>query len=427
MTKKVELMLGAAQHGMMDVMNEYSEAIRDRGQALSGRDFRRYSRHLLLPGFGESGQTALLNAKVAVVGAGGLGSPILQYLTAAGVGSITVFDPDVVDESNLQRQVIHSEASIGEPKVASAARALRAISSRVEVRAHRGVLDVNNVLELLAGHDIVLDGTDNFPTRYLVSDACEILDIPLVWGSILAFHGQVSVFWGRQGTGVTYRDVHPEPPKPGEVPSCSDAGVLGMLVGIIGSTMAMEAVKVLTGIGTPLFGRIKLYDALSAEWSTIDVERTPGRGPVSHVENLVDTCGFPPLPSSAETTDHSLAVSEEPTPTVPPSSTLIEPEILTPGDALEQARDGRLLIDIREASEAAEGMLAGAINVPAQQLIALAEGDIESYADIRREQLEGAIIHCQGGVRSAAAQDMLVEHGIRVADLAGGYKAATGQ
>ena len=413
-------------------MNEYSDSIRDRGRALSGRDFRRYSRHLLLPNFGEGGQRSLLNAKVAVVGAGGLGSPILQYLAAAGVGHITLVDPDRVDESNLQRQVIHSEAAIGTSKVSSAERAIRALNSSVQVRTYDGVLTPDNALEILGGHDLVMDGTDNFPTRYLVSDACEILNVPLVWGSILAFHGQVSVFWDNGGIGVTYRDVHPEPPRPGEVPSCSDAGVLGMLVGIIGSTMAMEAVKVLAGLGSPLFGRIKLYDALSGDWSTIEVERTPGRSTVSSIEDLVDTCGFPAVEGSAALGDTSgSGQAEQPSAPLPAENlpaanpTNDGPEVLTPAEALAQTRDGRTLIDIRESHEVEAGMLPGAIHIPRATLMQVARGESDAVAGMTGpSDLDGAIIHCQGGIRSAATQGELAELGIAVADLAGGYSAA---
>lgn len=419
---------------------------------------KRYSRHLLLPEFGSDGQSRLLNARVAVIGAGGLGSPILQYLAAAGVGHLTVIDPDLVDTTNLQRQVIHTEAAVGTPKTASAARAIRALNHDVRVREHYGVLTPANALEILQGHDLVLDGTDNFPTRYLVSDACEILDIPLVWGSILAFHGQVSVFYGDSGRGVTYRDVHPEPPKPGEVPSCSDAGVLGMLVGIIGSTMAMEAVKVLSGVGRPLFGRIKVFDALECEWFSIDVARTPGRAPVTELEDLVQTCGFPsvdgleasvvadregsgelreaPLSAAAGIALGGLAggsgsVEGAADASLAPGAA-DEPEVLAPHEALEQSRSGRLLIDVREDDEVAGGMLPGAVHVPMGDLLAWAAGEESGEASARAKvaglesarDLEGAIVHCQGGMRSAKVQAQLAAQGIRVADVAGGYAAA---
>src|SRR5699024_6157238 len=220
-----------------------------------GEDAQPYLGQQRLPQLGETGQRGLAGARVAVIGAGGLGAPVLSYLAAAGIGEITLFDPDTVDATNLHRQVLFTGEDLGCPKAVAAAEHLHAQNPGTAVCAVVDVVTPENALEQLAGHHLVLDGTDNFPTRYLASDACEILDIPLVWGSILAFSGQVSVFWGAQGRGVTYRDVHPVPPRPGEVPSCSEAGVLGMLCGVIGSTMAMEAVKVLAGLGEVLFGR----------------------------------------------------------------------------------------------------------------------------------------------------------------------------
>lgn len=371
-----------------------------------------------------------MGAKVAVIGAGGLGSPILQYLAAAGIGSLTIIDPDVVEESNLQRQVIHSEKNLGEPKVTSAAHAVTALNSAVHIDSYKGTLTPSNALDILAGHNLVLDGTDNFPTRYLVSDACEILNLPLVWGSILGFHGQVSVFWDNAGTGVTYRDIHPTPPRPGEVPSCSQAGVLGMLVGVIGSTMAMEAVKVLTGIGTPLYGRVKLYDALSGNWTTIDVERTPGRPTVTQIEDLVHTCGFPAVEGEAAQPGAPLPPSDIPGNNDAQATSAAkktgEPEILTPREALTQARDGRTLIDIREDTEVALGKLPESIHVPRTRLVAIARGEAPGLHTINSPRdIEGAIVYCQGGMRSATVQEELANLGIHVADMAGGYAAAT--
>ena len=341
-----------------------------------------------------------------VVGAGGLGAPILQYLAAAGVGHITVADPDRVDISNLQRQVIHPESAVGTLKTSSAAAAVRALNPTVDVREVPEALTPINVLQVLEGHDLVLDGTDNFPTRYLVSDACEILNLPLIWGSILAFDGQVAAFYGDSGRGVTYRDVHPRPPKPGEVPSCSEAGVLGPLVGVIGSTMAMEALKVLTGLGTPLYGRIQLYSALTGDWTRIDVARRPGRAPVTELEDLVETCGFPAVES--------------------PGAAPVHGEVLSPAQARREAASGRLLIDIREESEAAAGMLPHAVNIPRAELMEFARGERVAVGPLRSvDELSGAIVHCAGGARSAAVQAELAALGIEVADMAGGYLAAT--
>ena len=411
-------------------------ALGEPDSALSGADYRRYSRHLLLPGFTPESQQKLSSARVAVVGAGGLGAPILQYLAAAGIGSLTVIDADLVDSSNLQRQVIHSEAAVGTLKVSSAAKAVHALNRAVHVREIPEVLTPANALDVLAGHDLVLDGTDNFPTRYLVSDACEILNVPLVWGSILAFDGQVAAFFGDNGRGVTYRDVHPRPPKPGEVPSCSEAGVLGPLVGVIGSTMAMEALKILAGLGSPLFGRIQLYSALTGDWTRVDVARRPGREPVTEIEDLVETCGFPAVTASpiaaaagpgftstGGEADEAEANDVDDSSAAPTSN--LDLEVLSPSEALREAADGRLLIDIREESEAAAGMLPHAVNIPRDRLMEFARGERVTVGPLSGvDDLRGAILHCEGGARSAAAQAELAALGIEVGDMAGGYIAA---
>lgn len=352
----------------------------------------RYSRQLRLPELGEEGQRRLAAARVLVIGAGGLGSPALTYLAAAGVGSITVCDADTVDVTNLHRQVLHDDAAIGGSKALSAARQLARIAPEVHVRAVAEPVTTANALDLLAGHHLVLDGADNFPTRYLSSDACEILGIPLVWGSILGFAGQVSVFWGADGRGVTYRDVHPVPPRPGEVPSCAEAGVLGALCGIIGSTMAMEAIKVLAGIGDPLFGRLAVLDALRMRWSQIPIARDPAREPVGELEDLTLTCGLPG-PTG-------------------PAAGLVEPHEL-PG----LLAAGTRVIDIREAEElAADGALRGAEHVPM--------GELLQAPDAEQATLEGAVLLCAAGTRSGQAQQVLAARGITVRSLRGGYAAA---
>jgi adenylyltransferase/sulfurtransferase len=340
-----------------------------------------------LPQLGGTGQRRLAATRVAVIGAGGLGAPVLSYLAAAGIGRITVFDPDTVDVTNLHRQVLFTEADLGRPKAIAAAERLRELDPALAVRPVVETLTPANALELLAGHDLVLDGTDNFPTRYLASDACELLDLPLVWGSILGFAGQVSVFWGAGGRGVTYRDVHPIPPRPGEVPSCAEAGVLGMLCGVIGSTMAMEAVKVLAGMGDVLFGRLALYDALRARWDELPLARDPRRLPVTAIEDVMLTCGLPgPTgPARDEVTAEEL------------------PALLAAG-----AR----LIDIRETHELAGGMIRGAEHVPMGELLAGADAT-----------LAGAVLYCAAGSRSASTQRVLAERGIEVRSLRGGFGA----
>ncbi|MEJ6544049.1 ThiF family adenylyltransferase [Brachybacterium paraconglomeratum] len=359
--------------------------------AAQRHDLGRYLRQMRLPQLGETGQRRLAGARVAVIGAGGLGAPALTYLAAAGVGEITLFDPDTVDATNLHRQVLFTEADLGRSKAIAAAEHLHAQSPQVSVRAVVETLTPANALEQLAGHDLVLDGTDNFPTRYLASDACEILDLPLVWGSILAFSGQVSVFWGAGGRGVTYRDVHPVPPRPGEVPSCAEAGVLGMLCGVIGSTMAMEAVKVLAGMGDVLFGRLALYDALRSRWDELPLARDPQRLPVTEIEDVMLTCGLPgPTgPARDEVTAEEL------------------PALLAAG-----AR----VIDIREERELAEGgMVAGAEHLPMGELLRGADHEVA-----------GAVLYCAAGTRSASTQRALAERGIRVRSLAGGFDGLTG-
>jgi molybdopterin/thiamine biosynthesis adenylyltransferase/rhodanese-related sulfurtransferase len=357
----------------------------------------RYLRQMRLPQLGELGQRRLAAARVAVIGAGGLGAPVLSYLAAAGVGRITVFDPDTVDATNLHRQVLFTAADVGRSKAVAAAEHLRAQNPEVEVTALVDVVTPASALEQLAGHDVVLDGTDNFPTRYLASDACELLDVPLVWGSILAFSGQVSVFWGAGGRGVTYRDLHPVPPRPGEVPSCAEAGVLGMLCGVIGSTMAMEAVKVLAGMGEVLFGRLALYDALRARWDEVPLARDPQRPPVTAIEDVALTCALPgPTgPAADEVTVQELA-------------------------ALLAA--GVRVIDIREQRELAGGMLRGAEHLPMTQVLGAATPG-EGAAAIDAADLEGAVLYCAAGSRSGSAQRVLAERGIRVLSLRGGFEA----
>ncbi|MDN5820900.1 MAG: ThiF family adenylyltransferase, partial [Brachybacterium sp.] len=307
----------------------------------------RYLRQMRLPELGALGQRRLAASRVAVIGAGGLGAPVLTYLAAAGVGQITLLDPDTVDPTNLHRQVLFTGDDLGRSKAVAAAEHLHALNPEVTVHAVVDVVTPENALEQLAGHHLVLDGTDNFPTRYLASDACELLDIPLVWGSILGFAGQVSVFWSAGGRGVTYRDVHPVPPRPGEVPSCSEAGVLGMLCGVIGSTMAMEAVKVLAGLGEVLFGRLALYDALRARWDELPLARDPRRRPVEAIEDVMLTCG---LPGPTGPALDEVTVSELPA--------LLE--------------DGVRLIDIREEHELPGGMIRGAEHLPMAAVLALA-------------------------------------------------------
>ena len=250
------------------------EPLVEPGSELDAEELMRYSRQIIIPEIGMVGQRRLKNAKVLVIGAGGLGSPALLYLAAAGVGTIGIIDDDVVDVSNLQRQVIHAMSSVGRLKTESAAARIRELNPLVAVHLHSHRLDVENVLELFAQYDVILDGTDNFATRYLVNDAAALCGKPYVWGSILRFDGQVSVFWDK--FGPNYRDLYPTPPPAGTVPSCSEGGVFGVLCAQVGSVMVAETIKLITGVGEPLLGRVLILDSLDMRWSEIRLEAGPG-------------------------------------------------------------------------------------------------------------------------------------------------------
>jgi len=260
---------------------------------LSLDEVRRYSRHLIIPDVGMTGQKRLKNAKVLCVGAGGLGSPALMYLAAAGVGTLGIIDFDVVDESNLQRQIIHGQSDVGRPKAQSARDSVREINPHVNVILHEERLDSSNVMQIFDQYDLIVDGTDNFATRYLVNDACVLLGKPYVWGSIYRFDGQASVFWAEHGP--CYRCLYPEPPPPGMVPSCAEGGVLGVLCASIGSIQVTEAIKLITGIGDSLLGRLMVYDALEMEYRQVRIRKDPNCavcGPNPTVTKLIDYEAF---------------------------------------------------------------------------------------------------------------------------------------
>jgi len=279
---------------------------------LTPDEVARYARQLALPGVGLEGQGRLRDARVLVVGAGGLGSPVLLYLAAAGVGTLGVVDDDVVDTSNLHRQVIHGDAQVGQPKVASARDAVERVNPHVRVEQHAFRLDASNALDLLARYDVVVDGTDSFEARYLVSDAAEIAGVPVVWGAIHQYSGQVAVFSapglpddgaGRPVPGVTYRDVFPEPPPPGTVPDCATAGVFGVVCGTVGTAMATEVVKLVTGAGKPLLGRLAVYDALDGEWRYLAVRADPARPRVTVLAESEPVACALPSPSDGPVPD----------------------------------------------------------------------------------------------------------------------------
>ena len=251
------------------------------GHSLNAADQARYARQIRLSGFGFDAQETLLRSRVLVIGAGGLGAPVLTYLAAAGIGRITIVDPDTVELSNLHRQFLHSESGVGSRKVDSAKERLSGLNSSIDIITVPQLLTEDNALELVGDADIVVDGSDNFATRYLANDACEILGVPLVWGTILGFDGQVAVFDARRG--ATLRDLYPVVPAPGSVPDCATAGVVGALCGSIGSAMAMETIKVLTGIGTPLYNSVSIHGSLDASWETIPVGRNPKRAAITEL------------------------------------------------------------------------------------------------------------------------------------------------
>ena len=323
------------------------------GRPLDRPAVERYARHVLLPQVGKSGQERLSAARVLVVGAGGLGSPALMYLAAAGVGTLGVVDADVVETSNLQRQVIHTVRDVGRLKTESAVEAVARVNPSVTVVRHDLRLDSSNALEVLRDYDVILDGTDNFPTRYLLNDACVLLGKPHVWGSIYRFDGQVSVWWAEHGP--CYRCVFPDPPPPGAVPSCAEGGVLGVLCAAIGSVQATETVKLLLGVGEPLVGRLLVHDALAMTWDTLTVRKDPdcpvcGSSPT--VTELVDYEEFCGVPGSL----HVSGGSEI-------------PEVSAPELAASLASDAPpLLVDVRGPDERAIASIPGCGGDPPERL-----------------------------------------------------------
>ena len=366
---------------------------------LSSQERGRYARHLMLPEFGVIGQQRLKTASVLCVGAGGLGSPLLMYLAAAGVGHIGIVDDDRVELSNLQRQVIHSESGLGQLKTDSAAQRISGINSDCRVEQHACRLTTDNAFGLIEGYDLVVDGSDNFPTRYLINDVCCLLDKPWVYGSVQRFEGQVSVF--NQGPqSPDYRDLVPEPPPPGLVPSCADGGVVGVMPGLIGLLQATETIKVLTGIGTSLDGRLLLVDGLSMRFRELRLQRRPNRPAVTA---LIDYEAF----CSVDASGRHEGVSSVGSISVKQLSALLDR-----GDEL-------LLIDVRNPSEADVGV------IPRSQLIPLATIENgEGIDEIRRLAGQRPIyVHCKLGGRSARAVELLAEHGIEATNVSGGIDA----
>ncbi|GAA4120530.1 molybdopterin-synthase adenylyltransferase MoeB [Knoellia locipacati] len=384
------------------------------GEELSPAERTRFARHVILPGVGDRGQRRLRSARVLVVGAGGLGSPVLLYLAAAGVGRLTVVDDDVVEATNLQRQVLHGIADVGRAKVDSAVQALALLAPEVEVRPVSQRLVADNVLDLVADHDVVVDGADNFPTRYLVGDACARLGVPHVWGSVYQHDAQVSVWWS--GVGPCYRCVFPSPPPPGAVPSCSTGGVLGASVGTIGSVMAEEVVKLLIGGGEPLVGRLLVHDAWRQEWSTLPVAANP--------DCVVCGAGADPRrPLGIGATESSQDGAEEASgdgagtarPSLPSISVV---DLATRLAARESGSDEFVLVDVREPGERDVVVIPGALAVPLGEV--RARGG-EALAEVAHGI--PVLVHCKSGARSAEAVERLRAEGVDAVDVTGGVLA----
>ncbi len=367
--------------------------------ALSNAEVARYSRHLIMPEVGMDGQLKLKAASVLCIGAGGLGSPVAMYLAAAGVGRLGIVDFDVVDYSNLQRQVIHGTPDVGRSKLASARDSLHAINPEVHIETHELALSSSNALDVLRGYDVIVDGTDNFPTRYLVNDACVLLGRPNVYGSIFRFEGQASVFAAQDGP--CYRCLYPEPPPPGLVPSCAEGGVLGILPGVVGTIQATEAVKLIIGVGEPLVGRFLVYDALRMRFRELKLRKDPdcpvcGDNPT--VTELIDYeqfCGVTPAAPAGES---SAGADDDAT--------------VEQLKARIDSRDGVFILDVREPQEYQICAIPGSTLIPL--------GDLPS----RLHELAGRgemIVHCKSGARSAKAVKLLRDAGFAQAkNLRGG-------
>jgi sulfur-carrier protein adenylyltransferase/sulfurtransferase len=341
-------------------------------ESLTIDEVRRYSRHLIITDVAMTGQKRLKNAKVLCVGAGGLGSPALMYLAAAGVGTLGIVDFDVVDESNLQRQVIHGQSDIGKSKAQSAKESVQEINPLITVNVHETRLDNDNVLDIFSQYDLILDGTDNFATRYMVNDACVILNKPYVWGSIYRFDGQVSVFWNEYGPN--YRDLYPDPPPPGMVPSCAEGGVLGVLCASIGSVMVNEAIKLIMGIGDPLVGRLLVFDALEMTWREIKVRKDPNTPQITELIDYESFCGVVSEEAQEAAVGSTITASEL-------------KELLGSDKPVH-------LVDVREPAEWEIVRIPGATLIPKDEIL---RGD----ALAALPQDKQIVMYCKTGVRSA--------------------------
>ncbi len=366
---------------------------------LSKDEILRYSRHLIMPEVGMEGQLKLKQAKVLAIGAGGLGSPLALYLAAAGVGKLGIVDFDVVDFTNLQRQVIHSTSDVGRSKLASARETIQGINPNVEVVTYETRLTSENALDIFKDYDVIADGTDNFPTRYLVNDACVLLGKPNAYGSIFRFEGQASVFYAKEGP--CYRCLYPEPPPPGLVPSCAEGGVLGVLPGIVGSIQALETIKLITGKGRPLIGRLLLFDALNLKFRELKLRKSPD----------CPVCGTHPTITKLIDYEQFCGIRGEEyvRPTKVPEITATEVK------KMMDERKPFVLVDVREPHEYQ------ICRIPGSNLIPL--GDVPK----RMHELNSAdeiVVHCRSGQRSAQAVELLMKAGFRkIHNLRGGVLA----
>ena len=367
-------------------------------QNLSPDERGRYARHLILPEVGLAGQERLKAASVICIGAGGLGSPLLLYLAAAGVGRIGIVDGDAVELSNLQRQVIHGSDALGRSKAKSAAARLHELNPHCRIDVHDVMLDITNVMDLIADYDVVCDGTDNFVSRYLINDACVLSGKPLIYGSVQRFEGQVSVF-NCNPDSPNFRDLLPVPPLPGAIPSCSEAGVMGVMPGLIGLLQATETIKLITGIGRCLDGRLLVVDALSMRFRELTLRRDPDRAPI---KELIDCAQF----SGSATTEMDPSALE--------TITVMELKALLERDAGNVA-----LVDVRNPAEAEIVVIPSAVLIP---LATIESGEaieqVRSLAEGRR-----LFVHCKLGMRSAKAAQLLAEHGIQATNVTGGIDA----
>ncbi|MGH1427160.1 MAG: molybdopterin-synthase adenylyltransferase MoeB [Arenicella sp.] len=372
----------------------------DAKSELNNTEIARYSRHLLIPEVGLTGQQRLKSSKVLVVGAGGLGSPTLMYLAAAGIGTIGILEFDIVEESNLQRQIIHGVSDIGKPKASSAAESIHEINPYISVIIHPERLENHNALEIIKDYDLVIDGTDNFATRYLVNDACVLSGKPYVWGSIFRFEGQASVFWEQapNNQGINYRDLYPAPPPPEHAPSCSEGGIFGVLCASIASIMATEAIKLITGVGNSLLRRLVVYDALEMNYQFINLQPAPNRKPITELTDYATFCGLN-RPSSSREETHV------------PSISVNELKLLR-----DQGTD-LTLIDVRESSERNIASIDGAIHIPKGQILS---GQIPSSLSKDKP----IVVHCKMGGRSRDALLKMQEQGFtNIKNLDGGILA----